>query len=183
MEYTITLKKEDIITGRIGTHTEIRCGQLVINFSPEALQEFLDDVKKLSEIYDSPDDEETLNGGAEILNARRLEMATLRDEFLNTISQTQASLMEELNKEIIARHNQLLLSVMRQVLQREPTTEDGKDFEIVPVASKNFTMFFDHGLKYMNRLVGRFTCEMQSNKWSMTFKPADYKKEFEAYRD
>lgn len=49
MKLIILLTKEDVQTVKNGSHYEIRSDNVTINFSPEALDEFLNDIKELSE--------------------------------------------------------------------------------------------------------------------------------------
>lgn len=45
MKLAILLTKEDIQTSKIGNHYEISSGDITINFTPEAVEEFINDVK------------------------------------------------------------------------------------------------------------------------------------------
>lgn len=67
MEMVIILSKEDIQTGKCGDHTEINTGKgITINFAPDALQEFLNDIG--AEMKELP---------AEVkLEARKMEVLT-----------------------------------------------------------------------------------------------------------
>jgi hypothetical protein len=52
MELCIILNKEDVKTNKLGTHYEIRTGNITINFSPEALEEFIKDIQEIKANYD-----------------------------------------------------------------------------------------------------------------------------------
>lgn len=50
MLVTLTLTKDDILTKMMGLHYEIITPMgIVINFSPDALEEFLNDIKSIKE--------------------------------------------------------------------------------------------------------------------------------------
>lgn len=43
MKIIVTITKEDVLTRMNGKHFEIECGNIVFNFTPDAMKEFVDD--------------------------------------------------------------------------------------------------------------------------------------------
>jgi hypothetical protein len=93
MEIRILLTKEDISTRKLGLHYEIitRKG-VVINFSPDALDEFLNDINALKEIESAEKESKEIMSNEIIppwvLHARNLGMALFKvyDKDHNEIS-------------------------------------------------------------------------------------------------